>query len=883
MTDHYLTDRLRALFDAGYHPIPIAPGTKYPKGIRGWQKANGVKPETIDKWLTEYPDWGVGILTCNTPAIDIDVLDADIAAELLEYAGDLIGHCPPLHRIGSPPKALIPCRFDGEPFRKVQSAAFEDAFGVRHRLEVLGVGQQFVAYATHPGTGEPYRWVDPTDNDRHPANLPHDQLPMLSYADAVQIVEHFEHIAAREGWGLVSRDDSFGAQGRERQQLEGADDASREEIENAMALDALRPKVDKTAAELAEMLTLIDATAHDRWVKVGMALWHQFDGDPEGFAVWDTWSQTADNYQPDVMRARWDSFRAGTYTAPVTCAYVIKLWNDERQRLKYQRLDHWMKELDAIPAGDRETLRDTVAPAIAKDTLIDDILREELAQKLCRTYKRVTDTSLPIAKARELIAPPVVRTTAAPGSDRARELFPWCEGWVYVANGDRFFNLAGKDLITVRAFNARFNREITDHPAIDRGDNDAARYRPIVLASDIALNFVKVPCVSNVMYLPGADDLFEFEGSPCANLWRAPDIAAIVDSIAPGDAGLASFSDEEQAALTTILEHFAVIVPDNDDRRTVLDFLAHRVQNPAVKCIWGLVMQGVGGDGKTFVHRLMAAVLGAHNVRTLNAFELEDKFTGWSEGSQMVFIEEIKLHGHNRFDVINRLKPLIANQVVSVRRMQTDSYQAPNVVDYVAFTNFKDGIPITDEATRRRFFFTFSALQTPAQLERFKAARPDYFDRLYDALAVGAGIVRWWFMTRELAAEFNPLGVAPDSAARREVVELSKCEDLMALEDWLDNQREPDGSLPQWVTTAAAASVLAAAGLTVGDRQLGRLLGDLGYRYWARVRVGNGSKVRAWVHESVFEAAAVEGRGFPDARLREAVKAHHDSVAADFA
>ena len=43
-------------------------------------------------------------------------------------------------------------------FRKVDSGFFTDAEGVQHKVEVLGEGQQFVAFGIHPDTRKPYRW-----------------------------------------------------------------------------------------------------------------------------------------------------------------------------------------------------------------------------------------------------------------------------------------------------------------------------------------------------------------------------------------------------------------------------------------------------------------------------------------------------------------------------------------------------------------------------------------------------------------------------------------------------------------------------------------------------------------------------------------------------
>jgi hypothetical protein len=59
-----------------------------------------------------------------------------------------LGDTPAL-RIGKPPKRLLVYR-TREPFAGIRRAP----------LEVLCLGQQFVAYAEHPDTGQPYAWPD---------------------------------------------------------------------------------------------------------------------------------------------------------------------------------------------------------------------------------------------------------------------------------------------------------------------------------------------------------------------------------------------------------------------------------------------------------------------------------------------------------------------------------------------------------------------------------------------------------------------------------------------------------------------------------------------------------------------------------------------------
>lgn len=50
----------------------------------------------------------------------------------------------------------------------------------------------------------------------------------------------------------------------------------------------------------------------DDWVRVGMAIHHEFGGSEEGFALWDAWSRQGKKYVGSDMRACWNSFTPGS-------------------------------------------------------------------------------------------------------------------------------------------------------------------------------------------------------------------------------------------------------------------------------------------------------------------------------------------------------------------------------------------------------------------------------------------------------------------------------------------------------------------------------------------------------------------------------------------
>jgi Bifunctional DNA primase/polymerase, N-terminal len=161
----------------GYPIIPIQPGTKKPGCHRGggwrdypdWTRhaARATTELELVQWR-RWPDAGIGIVGGAVAAIDIDIADdAELAHRLEKLARERLGETPAL-RIGRAPKRLLVYR-TVEPFKGIK----------RHPLEVLCLGQQFVAYAIHPATGRPYEWPD-----ENLAELDLGSLPAIDEAKA---------------------------------------------------------------------------------------------------------------------------------------------------------------------------------------------------------------------------------------------------------------------------------------------------------------------------------------------------------------------------------------------------------------------------------------------------------------------------------------------------------------------------------------------------------------------------------------------------------------------------------------------------------------------------------------------------------------------------
>lgn len=319
----------RALLGNGYLIIPIKPGHKRP-ALSEWQNARLTSQD-----LTRYPHHGVGILCGqgDTPlaALDIDTMNETLAARFVTWCQEHIGAT--CERIGQAPKVLLVYRAEAEGWGKATGAWFEDSTGNRHRVEVLGNGQQFVAYHTHPATGRPYQWVDLFGGLEAMRVA---DLPTITEAQIEEALQVFEAMAADAGLVQVSSS-------KTSTPLPAIDDDP---------LMAYEPPVGLTLDKAKHFAALADNEDYDTWLKVGMALHHEFAGSVEALDLWDVWSSAATNYaNRSDLEKRWEAF-GRTGRRPTTMRWLMGLAKEKREAAQVADSQISFVDFGALAFGD---------------------------------------------------------------------------------------------------------------------------------------------------------------------------------------------------------------------------------------------------------------------------------------------------------------------------------------------------------------------------------------------------------------------------------------------------------------------------------------------------------------------------------------------------
>ncbi len=154
-----------ALARNGFAPVIIITGDKRPKET-GWpDRARALLQPGAEVPAPEPDALNTGILCNGLRALDLDIDDAAVADAVRTLAEQHLGNTLARVRDNSPRCLLLYRAAEGEPHKRAMT-------GKGGKIEVLGTGQQFVAFGTHP-SGASLEWEpigpDAVTRERLPA------------------------------------------------------------------------------------------------------------------------------------------------------------------------------------------------------------------------------------------------------------------------------------------------------------------------------------------------------------------------------------------------------------------------------------------------------------------------------------------------------------------------------------------------------------------------------------------------------------------------------------------------------------------------------------------------------------------------------------------
>lgn len=281
----------------------------------------------------------VGDLYCHV--LDVDVRDPELEQEAFDALHEMLEDSDdfPAVKSGSGGPSEHIYFFTRTPYRskKLRHSATKitskDKDGKEHKhwaweIELFGTGKQVAAPPSiHPDTGMAYHWLKEIDFDSIHNFIVEDEVV--------------------EGWG--------GAKGEESDSRSSTrdDDSS----SSLSALASNRP-LGLSAKEVVEYLSYLDHDTfcfdYEGWLKVGMALHHEFEGDSEGLDIWHDYSETADNYDAAALDLKWDSFGKTKSRRNVRFATIIAAGAAEKAKRDLAGADS-KEDMDSESDEDNET------------------------------------------------------------------------------------------------------------------------------------------------------------------------------------------------------------------------------------------------------------------------------------------------------------------------------------------------------------------------------------------------------------------------------------------------------------------------------------------------------------------------------------------------
>ncbi len=602
-------------------------------------------------------------------------------------------------------------------------------------------------------------------------------------------------------------------------------------------LDFLRNPVDEVLLrDVASALAALDPDCgYAEWLEVAAALRHQFPDDPEceqAYALFDEWSSAGSKYVgPEDTAAKWGSLRPQPRgRAPVTIRSVLRRakdagWNakataerlfaDVRARIKEfpdaERLLH--EGIDWIAA----------TPLLTKSE--EEILLQEVVRRMSGARMKVSLSSL----RKDLRA----HKAAADQQREKKERVPaWAKGLCYVGHVNQFFRPATGEVFSPEALDRSYgNRLLPSEEQLKEGGDHSigTRSRPVVQPQDYLLNIVQVPVVYDYLYEPQQpnDAFLHVDGRAYVNTYlrNYPEPAP----------------EEVEECGRMLDTHLRLLISEPAYQDIVRYFMAHVVQRPGVKIRWALLIQSAEGGGKTVVADMLSAVLGPGHVKPIDGTALTGAWNEWAYGTQVVALEEVRVAGQNRHEVMNKLKPLITNDVVNINQRHRDSRSVPNRANFILFTNHHDALAVSNND--RRYCIIKSPLQTKAQVRALGGS--DYFGPLYAMITSKAAGLRSYLEQVVIPDDFPTNGPAPDTSYMGELVQDAASEPMALLRELVADGDNPLVR-PDLVSGTVLGQMLnATCQQRVSSQYLATLLREEGYGSLGRHTCG-GVKHTVW-------------------------------------
>ena len=559
---------------------------------------------------------------------------------------------------------------------------------------------------------------------------------------------------------------------------------------------------------------------HDEWIKIGMAL-HDWN-DTEGLEIWEEWSTKGDNYEPDITDKRWNSFHHGNGITIGTLFHMVKISEKEKQE----------KEINSL----LEQINCAVSSTDLEFELVPKIKKIKLEP---RNYQRITVAIQNKFKEFDKgVKPPIATIRKMMESTDSNEhvekkITPkWCKDWIYINTLRGYMHTSKREFYPSESFNIYNNGLLP--PDCDRST-----------ASAWTSHNQFINCYDHIAYRPDIEksNFEEKDGITVFNSFNPNSI--------PKEAN--EYTDEGLEAISWIEVHINMICGNVGKNANVLtQWLAHQIQYPGKKVLWSPIIQSIPGTGKSFFGNLLRSCLGMRNVGLVSTDQVVSTFNAWATNVSVNVLEELRIVGRNRFDAVNKVKPMITDKFIQINDKGIRPYITRNTTNYICFTNHKDCIPVGDDD--RRWWVIFVPLKKLTEITKFTGiGHQEYHKKLFNGLEHHAAEIRKWLLEIQITKEFMETKNAPMTEHKAVMIatEEEGCPGLFEVREMLTNENEWYNQKIISFKDLYIQMIFEHEHLSLNRNQLIHILKRLGYVALPRPISFDGNNKRFWARELI--------------------------------
>lgn len=337
----------------------------------------------------------------------------------------------------------------------------------------------------------------------------------------------------------------------------------------------------------------------------------------------------------------------------------------------------------------------------------------------------------------------------------------WFKRFVYVSEGDYYFDVAERQEYSRQAFNAIY-RGTQCHSV-----HNKARRIEAATFFDENRAALGSRLLTGLTYAAGESVLVAKGNQAHANKWRDHRPEGV-----PGD-------------VTPWLAHAERMIPNPMEREHVFNVLAYKRQNPKRKINHAILHAGVPGSGKDTLYAPFLYAIGGPTLANIASARAEEVAGAWgyTYESEVIVLNELRQGvTSDRRALENALKPIIAAppENLLVNKKQTHPYYVANRIFVLAFSNERAAIVIPPND--RRWFVVWSDAGIMSSVDA------ENLWQWYNA--GGFDHVAAWLQARDVS-QFNPGATPPMTDAKLAMVDLGLTGGEAAIADMARNREGP--------------------------------------------------------------------------------------------